>query len=138
MPRGVGEKPTKITIVNNSSRIISLAYKDQMVALKPGPNAVDRHAYEQHLKGHDTVKLYSGMSIGSRHLEPGKPPILEIDESGPPATAHRQVADAVTFVGKVCDMDLLYKLEEMDPRAEVKRAIDERRTEIGPTEVKKD
>lgn len=137
-PRGRGEKPTKVTMVNNSSRMINIGYPDGMVALKPGPNAVDRHLYEKHIRDHETVKLYSGQSIGSRKLEPGKPAIIEIDESGPPSTINRTVDEAVAFVGKVCDDALLYKLKADDPRPEVQHAIDERKVEIGPTAVKKE
>jgi hypothetical protein len=138
VPKARGEKTTKVTIVNNSSRLIDLSYPNGRTSLKPGPNAVDRHLYEKHFRDHSTVKLYSGMSVGSQRLEPGKPAILEIDESGPPSTINRAVEDAVLFVNKVCDLDLLYVLQESDPRAPVQKACDERKEAIGPTPVKKD
>jgi hypothetical protein len=138
VPKPIGEKTTQVTIVNNSSRLIDLSYPNGRTSLKPGPNAVDRHLYEKHFRDHETVKLYSGMSIGKLHLEPGKPPILEIDESGPPSTINRSEQEAVLFVNKVCDTDLLYALQESDPRAAVQKACDERKIAIGPTAVKKD
>ncbi len=147
-PKHRKDKPKKITIVNNSPRIITLTYRvgaegkpaqAMSVPLKPGPNAVDRHIYETHLKGHETVKKYTTQKPGEKNargrIVKGDKMILVIDESGPPATANKTVEDAVELVESVCDHELLYKMEEDESRGEVRKAIDERRAEIGPTDV---
>lgn len=114
-------KPDEITITNNQSRLFNLTHPEGQMVLKPGPNAVDRKLYEKHFKDHPMTQRYVDQNI------------LTIDESGPPATAHKTPEDAVEMVKQVCDPTLLYALEAQDDRPEVRQAIDARRVEIGPT-----
>jgi hypothetical protein len=143
-PKAKKDKPKQITIINNAPRIITLTYPGGVEVLQPGPNAVDRHVYAKHIKGHETVAKYASQGIGEKRkpgqvtLPEGQTPILKIDESGPPSTKDREVEDAVALVGTVCDMDLLYEIEGEENRPSVRRAIDERRDEIGTTEPAED
>jgi hypothetical protein len=145
-PKGRKEKPKKITITNNAPRLICVTYGtgatgSDKIELKPGPNAVDRHLFEQHLKAHPTVVKYAKQRPGQKgpagKVKRDDTMILDIDESGPPVTADKEVAEAVAVIETVCDTDLLYELESDDERPQVQKAIDERRAEIGPTEPAK-
>jgi hypothetical protein len=130
-------KPPQITMTNNAERVITLCFADGKIDLAPGLNAVDRHAWEK-VKKHPIVAKYMTQSPGEKKLVKGKPPILEVDESGPPSTKGKDVDDAVEIVKDVCDPDMLYEFESEDDRPKVRQAIDERRAEIGPTAVKEE
>jgi hypothetical protein len=130
-------KPTKITMTNNAERVITLCFADGKVDLKPGLNAVDRHVWEK-LKDHPIVQKYMTQSPGERTMGKNQPPILAVDESGPPSTKGKEVEEAVEIVKDVCEPDMLYEFEGEDDRPKVRQAIDARKAEIGPTAVKEE